>query len=102
AALCLVSRRLGHLDVRQSYLVCYLLLLLATLLVSVASAIVDGSLNLQLIAEGQALAFTGRNLCISAIVSAVVLRYFYVQYQWRHQVQRETNLRIEALQARIR
>src|SRR5690606_1609949 len=44
----------------------------------------------------------GRNLCISAIVSAVVLRYFHVQYQWRHQVQRETNLRIEALQARIR
>ncbi|HLU62038.1 MAG TPA: histidine kinase [Gammaproteobacteria bacterium] len=102
AALCLVSRRLGHLDARQSYLVCYLLLLLATLAVSVASVIVDEVLQLGLIGAEQGLAFTGRNLCISAIVSAVVLRYFHVQYQWRHQVQRETNLRIEALQARIR
>ncbi len=43
-----------------------------------------------------------RNLCISAIISAVTLRYFYVQHQWEQQVKAESLARIAALQARIR
>lgn len=102
AVLCAASRRFLHLEARQAFLVCYLLLLLATLAVSGAAVLLDGTLQLGFIPQQKAWAFVGRNLCISALVSAVVLRYFHVQYQWRRQVQRETNLRIEALQARIR
>ncbi|MGB9429262.1 MAG: histidine kinase [Gammaproteobacteria bacterium] len=46
--------------------------------------------------------FLLRNLIICAIVSVLVLRYFYVQYQWKRNVQREARARIEVLQSRIR
>ena len=41
-------------------------------------------------------------MAISAIVSAVALRYFYVQHQWRANIQVEAKSRIQALQASIR
>ncbi len=43
-----------------------------------------------------------RNLGISAIVGAVALRYFYVQHQWKTNLESETRARIQALQSRIR
>jgi two-component system sensor histidine kinase AlgZ len=43
-----------------------------------------------------------RNLGISAIVSAVALRYFYVQHQWKTNIESEHRARIQALQSRIR
>jgi two-component system sensor histidine kinase AlgZ len=46
--------------------------------------------------------FLAKNLSITAIVAAVALRYFYVQHQWRSQVQSEAKARIQALQSRIR
>ncbi len=46
--------------------------------------------------------FLLRNMAIGAIIGAVVLRYFYVQQQWRQRLESETRVRIEALQARIR
>ena len=46
--------------------------------------------------------FLLRSMAISAIVAALALRYFYVQYHWRQQVQAESRARIQALQARIR
>ena len=46
--------------------------------------------------------FLIRNMAISAIVSAVALRYFYVQHQWKSNIQTEARSRIQALQARIR
>lgn len=39
---------------------------------------------------------------ISAIVSGLVLRYFYVAGQWRRNVQSQARSKIDALQARIR
>lgn len=46
--------------------------------------------------------FLIRNLGISAIVSLLVLRYFFVTHAWRRNVQAEARSRIRALQARIR
>lgn len=46
--------------------------------------------------------FLLRNMAISAIVSAIALRYFYVQHQWKSNIQTEARSRIQALQARIR
>ena len=43
-----------------------------------------------------------RNLGISAIVNAIVLRYFYIQHQWKQNVRAEAQARLQALQARIR
>ena len=51
----------------------------------------DGEVNLYL-----------RHGLISLIMSALLLRYFYLQSQWRKQQQAELRARIESLQARIR
>ena len=43
-----------------------------------------------------------RYALIALIISALMLRYFYLQSQWRKQQQAELRARIESLQARIR
>ncbi len=43
-----------------------------------------------------------RNLGISAIVSALLLRYFYVRQQWQKNMRAEAEARLQALQSRIR
>lgn len=102
AVLCIAGRRLEHLPAIRAYLVCYVLLLLTTAVISAAGAWIDREAGLGMIRQDAWLAFVSVNLSISAIVSAVALRYFHVQYQWRRQVRREAGARIEALQARIR
>ena len=46
--------------------------------------------------------FLLQNLGISIIVSGVILRYFFVQHQWRVQVQAEAEAHFQSLQSRIR
>jgi two-component system sensor histidine kinase AlgZ len=46
--------------------------------------------------------FLLRNLGISAVLSAVMLRYLYVQHHWRKQTIAGAYARVQALQARIR
>ncbi len=43
-----------------------------------------------------------RSLGITAIVAAIVLRYLYVQHQWRRNVETAAQSRFQALQSRIR
>lgn len=47
------------------------------------------------------LEWLARNALISLVISLIVLRYFYLQYQWRLQRQAEMQARLGALQARI-
>lgn len=42
-----------------------------------------------------------RHACISLIICALLLRYFYLQGQWRRQQQAELQARLQSLQARI-
>lgn len=46
--------------------------------------------------------FLLRNIVIGAIISGPILRYFYVQNQWRRNIQAESEARLQALQSRIR
>ncbi len=99
ALLCALRRWLVPLGNRRAAAVSYGLLLLVTLLISVAADWLVGT------APGWShryALFIGRNLLISAIVSSLVLRYFYVQFQWKRNLEAETQARFEALQARIR
>jgi two-component system sensor histidine kinase AlgZ len=50
----------------------------------------------------QKLHFMLRNTLISAIVTAVSLRYMYVQHEWKRNIEARTGARLAALQARIR
>lgn len=46
--------------------------------------------------------FVSRNLALGALVTAPLLRYFYVSSQWQRNVRRQAESRLNALQARIR
>ena len=43
-----------------------------------------------------------RNIAIGAILTGPILRYFYIQNQWRRNIRAETEARVQALQSRIR
>lgn len=103
ALLCLLRTRLNRLPDFWSALLSYLLLL------GVTWAVTEIAWWIMYTLPG-AVPETGpdrgavllRNLGISGIASALVLRYFYVQHQWRRHVQSEAQARLQALQARIR
>jgi len=66
------------------------------------SGIPDGASGAMPLGTVWHIQFLAKNLAVTAIVAAVALRYFYVQHQWRSQVQSEAKARIQALQSRIR
>lgn len=100
AALCLTRPLLLKISSTAAVLASYLLLLLVTVLVSELAWHMGGLAQ----AGGTPghVEFLFRNTAISAIVSGLVLRYLFVQHQWRRQIQAEAQARVQALQARIR
>ena len=96
--LCLLRKRLRRLNDGAAGLAVWLLLLLLTAVVGELSLfIMDRVLGLS-----EHLFFLLRNLGIAAIVTALVLRYLYLQGLWRRQVVAESQARFQALQSRIR
>ena len=102
--LCLARNLLRKLNPISSAFSCYGLSLLVTFSISILALLTTpsetnlGNQSTSLILND----FLLRNMAISAIVSAVALRYFYVQHQWKSNIQTEARSRIQALQARIR
>ncbi len=103
AVLCISRRYLCRLPHIAAAAGAYLLILLVATLVSQAAwwALHSNDLPVAL-ADTSYPHFMIRNLTITALVAAITLRYLYVQYQWRQQLQAETRARIQALQSRIR
>jgi two-component system sensor histidine kinase AlgZ len=101
ALLCLVRPLLARIGNTAAAIGSYLLLLVIT---AVISELAFRTGELGGLGDGpiQHAGFLSRNLAISAILSALVLRYLYVQHQWRQQIQAEAQVRVQALQARIR
>ncbi|MDX1251399.1 MAG: sensor histidine kinase [Gammaproteobacteria bacterium] len=99
AALCLSRPWLSCLDSRLAVLFSYLIPLAITALTSEAAYwIAYSSTPGQDVWHAQ---FMIRNVTISSILSAVTLRYFYIQHQWKQNIEAETKARLQALQARI-
>ncbi|MEX0732644.1 MAG: histidine kinase [Aquisalimonadaceae bacterium] len=95
--LCLARPVLRMVDLRLAVLLCWLLILLVTLaLGELAYRLLD-----QVVVASR-LDFHVRNLVIAAIMAALALRYFYLQFIWRARLEAATQARIQALQARIR
>ena len=101
--LCIVRPWLRKLNVNAAATASYIVLIVTTTMVSevtfwtVRWMTVDPSVHLDWYSG-----FLLRNLGISAIVSAVALRYFYVQHQWAQNLEAKSQARIQALQSRIR
>jgi len=96
ALLCLLRPYLLHLTTVWVSFYCVLLVVLLTL---VFTALAD-YFEFHAIAAGFDLYL--RHGLISLILAGLLLRYFYLQSQWRNQQQAELRSRIEALQARIK
>ena len=82
-------------------IISYLIILLTTYFVSefmwqINSSFIDTE------SASQHQIFLIRNLIISTIISIIILRYFYIQYQWKNKTKALAAYRIQALQARIR
>lgn len=103
ASLCLLGRHLRRLGPRLGALAAYLTVLVVAGLCSAAACwIMEPQFWLQDVTQHDAASFVMRNLTVTGILSALLLRYAYVQHQWQQRVRSEARARFDALQARIR
>lgn len=104
ALLCVARPRLARLGVAAASAAVFALLMLNTAVFSLLAARLAGGEAPP--GDGAGLpspwAFLLRNEAICVIVTALLLRYFFVAHEWRRHVRAETRSRIEALQARMR
>jgi two-component system sensor histidine kinase AlgZ len=101
--LCVLRPTLARLRENTAATISYLLLVAVTGTLSEAAYRIASTLSLGWEATpAWHVELVGRNVILSSIISAVVLRYFYVQHRWMQQTKAEAQARIEALQARIR
>lgn len=101
AVLCRARPLLAKLDMMPAAVVSYLILLLVILLLSEAAFHVVRNPDLPIYGPHHT-AFLLSNFSIGAIISALVLRYLFLQHQWKQRVRAEAEARLQALQARIR
>ncbi|HEX5636268.1 MAG TPA: histidine kinase, partial [Gammaproteobacteria bacterium] len=103
ALICIWRKRLNTLPVVRSLLLTFTLLLLTSLLLSYVVIFLGRQIGFYTFASPLwQTFFLLRNLAISAVIYAVVLRYFYIQHQWQLQVRAQSHAQIQALKARIR
>lgn len=101
AVLCLTRHWLHASDVRWVFLVCWGLLVLVVFLVSVGAQAflryghIDAAIHL-IDAD-----FVLRNVAIGALVSLLLLRYFWERHQWLEQTRAQSEARYASLQSRI-
>lgn len=99
AALCIVRRYICHLSNRIVATVSYLVVLLVVLVVSEVAywyVVPMGTLHME------HWHYVLRNVAVAFLLTGPILRYFYVQFQWRQKIRAEAEARLQALQSRIR
>lgn len=79
----------------------FCLMMIISLLVSLLASKAGSLLYIQLDAASNSL-FLLRVMTISAVIYFLLLRYFYIQHQWRLNLAAQSRAEIQALQARIR
>lgn len=99
ALLCLMRQRYSQLSSPQAALLSWLIIQGVTLFVGLIAQLLHTYLEVTPSLSGTDLL---RTQLISAILSAMLLRYLYVQYLWQRRVHSESEARAEALQNRIR
>lgn len=100
ALLCVLRRYLCRFTNSQAGVLSYILILLVIVVVSEIAY--WSILHHNALGNEWHLKFLARNVIIGVIISGPILRYFYVQHQWRRNIQAESDARLQALQSRIR
>jgi len=103
ALLCSLGRILNRFSNTAVSIMSYLLVLLVTLGFSMITTYFAAKFNLtQFYNPEWHNEFILKNLAISSIVIAVLLRYFFIQHHWKLNQLSEARTRLKALEARIR
>jgi two-component system sensor histidine kinase AlgZ len=103
AALCTLRPHLAKLNNSNAAISAYGLLILITLIFSETTYWVSHNFAANtLTISMDHWEFLGRNLAICAIASFLTLRYFFLQFQLKRNIEAENQYRLQALQARIR
>jgi two-component system sensor histidine kinase AlgZ len=100
--LCTARRFLRLADVAVVFMACWGLLLVVTVLLSLLAWTLVAHLDLGTPLGESRLDFVVRNVLVSAIVSLLLLRYFWERHQWEEQTRSESEAQYLALQSRIR
>lgn len=101
--LCALKHLLGRLSLTRALFASWLVLLAVTAAASHGAFWLDhiDRLNLTVPRERYPQYMLG-NLLICALVGAAALRYLYMQAEWKRNVEAQSEMRVRALQARIR
>ena len=102
AVLCKTRRWLNALPVRRGLLFSFILMMLVSFTFSLVVIAINNQLLLDDLTSPLSDYFLARIMLISAVIYAVLLRYFYVQQQWKIHIQAYSKAEIQALRARIR
>jgi two-component system sensor histidine kinase AlgZ len=102
AALCALRRLFGIARPGIVFVVCWGVLILIVAMLSNIAWYLGTHPRFGVLGEEPRLAFIARHTCLSAIVSLLLLRYFWTRHQWREKVKAEGEFRYQALNARIR
>ncbi len=95
--LCQLRRRGHHWSLSRQALVTYLVVIITTAVYAVAASLFLGGGHLSWDHW-----FVLQAILIAAILTGILLRYFYLQHLWHQQQRSELESRVQALQARIR
>lgn len=102
AMLCLLRPYLKRFSNIKAGIFSFLIILGVILIVSELTFLFIYKNSIELYPPGWHANFLLRNLLLGALITGPVLRYFYIQNQWRRNVRAETESRVQALQSRIR
>lgn len=101
--LCLLRNTLNRLSLLSNGLLSFAIMMSVTLAFSLLVIYFGQYLGLYQALELQWMQYyLFRNLAISAVIYAVILRYLYIHYQWEHQIKAQGMAQLQALKARIR
>lgn len=100
--LCLARPYLTRFSNIKAGIISYIIVLAVIAIISELTYYFIYANSKELYPDGWHLHFFLRNIAMGAILTGPVLRYFYIQNQWRRNVRAETEARVQALQSRIR
>ncbi|MDH3343067.1 MAG: histidine kinase [Gammaproteobacteria bacterium] len=102
AVLCQTRHWINSLPVQAGVILSFIFMMLVSLCFSLVVIFINNRLLLDDLTSPLGDYFLLRILLISAVIYAVLLRYFYVQQQWKIHIQAQSKAEIQALRARIR
>lgn len=102
AVLCKARHKLHAMPDKTGLLVSFCLMMLVSFFVCLVVIAINDWMLLDEFTSPLGNYFLVRIMLISAVIYTVVLRYFYVQQQWKIHIQAHSKAEIQALRARIR